>query len=338
MGSPVLSISFHNFWEGFVPHRFYLVRELATRYDVRIEKAGRDIQVSSVFGTRPLPTVPERPLRVWWTGEAQDPKAALFDVYLGFTPSSILGPRWLRVPNWLGYIDWWDPVSPMAIGTLTGARGGPRKERFCTFVATNNPTIRTEFFLRIRRSPAGRQPRALPQQPRPFPARPTSLLAALGEARFNIAFENQIAPGYVTEKLLNPLFVGSVPIHWGAPEALADFNPAAFVNARDFANFDDLIRHVIALDDSPDAVAEMAAAPAFPGNVVRYELTPAFSVDRIVALLSAGGAARVPLPWIEKLGKAKVRWDPLPIRIARKIMRPFPAARARLGKLYRGMR
>jgi len=33
-----------------------------------------------------------------------------------------------------------------------------------------------------------------------------------------MALENSIAPGYVTEKLFQPLFVGSVPIYMGAPD------------------------------------------------------------------------------------------------------------------------
>ncbi|MCV4776722.1 glycosyltransferase family 10, partial [Escherichia coli] len=86
-----------------------------------------------------------------------------------------------------------------------------------------------------------------------------ALLEAQSEARFNIAFENQISPGYVTEKLINPLLAGSVPIYWGAPEAVGDFNAAAFVNANEFASLDDLVRHVIAIDDDPEAVAELAA-------------------------------------------------------------------------------
>ena len=38
----------------------------------------------------------------------------------------------------------------------------------------------------------------------------------LSAYRYTIAFENTIRPGYVTEKLLEPLAAGSVPIYLGA--------------------------------------------------------------------------------------------------------------------------
>ncbi len=331
---PSLSISFHNFYQGFDAAQSFLVRELSTRYSVAIDAVGRDVQVCGVFGTDPLPSVPgNRPLRVWWTAEAQDPKASIFDLYLGFAPACILGPRWLRVPNWLEWVDWWDPMAPNAIGKLTGDRRGPRKQRFCTFVASNNPTIRTEFFLRLDEvRPVDSLGRYLNNRGRHLPDR-EALIDAQSQARFNIAFENQISPGYVTEKLVNPFLAGSVPIYWGAPEAAGDFNASAFVNAREFATLDDLVRHVITLDDSPDALAEIAAAPPFADDKIRYELSPAFAVDHIEGLLSSGGAARVPVRWIERLATAETK-RPWPLRLARKIVRMFPAGRAALRKLY----
>lgn len=335
---PGLSISFHNFYQGFDPARCFLVRELATRYSVTLDAAGRDVQVSGVFGTDPLPSVRGgRPLRVWWTAEAQDPKAAIFDLYLGFAPSSILGRRWLRVPNWIACVDWWDPTAPNAIVKLTGNRVRPRRQRFCTFVASNNPTVRTEFFLRLNEArPVDSLGRYLNNRGRYLPDR-RALLEAQSEARFNIAFENQISPGYVTEKLVNPLLAGSVPIYWGAPEAVGDFNAAAFVNANEFASLDDLVRHVIALDDHPEAVAELAAATPLPGDNIRYELSPAFAVEHIEGLLSSGGAARVPVRWIEQLTQAEVR-RPWSIRLARKIVRMFPMVRATLRRLFTSLR
>jgi alpha(1,3/1,4) fucosyltransferase len=333
LDKPELSISFHNFYSGFVPARSFLVRGLATRFTVLVEAVGRDVQVSGVFGAEPLPMARGgRPLRVWWTGEAQDPKASIFDLYLGFAPASILGPRWLRVPLWIDYLDWWDPSAPNAVGLLMGSRKHRRRERFCTFVASNNPTIRTEFFLRLNEA------RSVDSLGRYMNNRGRlegveALRNGLGGARFNIAFENQISPGYVTEKLLNPLIAGSVPIYWGAPEAATDFNPASFVSASEFTNLDALVRHVIWLDDNPEALAEISSAPAFPDNKVRYELTPAFTVDQITRFLSSGGDARVPQRWIDECARAADNRR-VPLNWIRRILRKFPLARSVLHRLY----
>lgn len=40
--------------------------------------------------------------------------------------------------------------------------------------------------------------------------------------RFALVFENQLQPGYVTEKLLDCFEAGTVPIYWGAPDVLSD--------------------------------------------------------------------------------------------------------------------
>jgi len=53
---------------------------------------------------------------------------------------------------------------------------------------------------------------------------------------FNVAMENIVAPGYITEKIGNAFKSGSVPIYWGAPEITEFFNPAAFVNVSDYTS------------------------------------------------------------------------------------------------------
>ena len=33
--------------------------------------------------------------------------------------------------------------------------------------------------------------------------------------KFNICFENSSTPGYVTEKIIQSMYVNSIPIYWG---------------------------------------------------------------------------------------------------------------------------
>ena len=54
---------------------------------------------------------------------------------------------------------------------------------------------------------------------------------------FNVAMENAIAPGYMTEKIGFAFLSGSVPIYWGDTETVNDFfNPAAFLNVREYTS------------------------------------------------------------------------------------------------------
>jgi hypothetical protein len=298
MAKPCLSVSFHNFYRIFDPASSFIVRALSSRYDVRIEPVGRDVQFSNVFGTNPLPQIPGvRPLRVWWTTEAQDPHGTIFDLHFGFQPTSLLGRRWTRFPFWISIIDWWNPASSMAVQRILGPRSLTKRPHFCSFVYSNNPSIRTEFFLRLNeKRPVESLGRYLNNRGRRLDGR-EALLTALGQSRFNIAFENRVSPGYITEKLVDPLMVGAIPIYWGASEAKSDFNPAAFIYANDFPNFDDLMRHVLRLADSEDACAEIASAPAFPDNRIPYEHTPDFFVGRIEEALTGDPTAYVPDRW-----------------------------------------
>ncbi len=75
-------------------------------------------------------------------------------------------------------------------------------------------------------------------------------------------------PGYVTEKLLEPLAAATVPIYWGADAAKHDFNPEAFVCINDYATLDSLIAELRRLDNDPAAYLAMLRAPSHVADTV----------------------------------------------------------------------
>ena len=292
---PTLSISFHNFWRGFDAKNSFFARALGAEFHVNVDKVGRDVQISSVMGTEPLPLPPSgtRPLRVWFTGEAREPQGQLFDLFFGFRAKTpLLGGRWHRFPLWITYLDWWDPASPFHFGKLLAPnRGEGIRPRFCNFIYSAPAAIRSEFFVRLNEvRPVDSFGRLLNNQGGHRPRGRLGKMKVLSESTFTIAFENQVAPGYVTEKLVEPLLAGSIPIYWGAPEAKADFNADAFIFAGDFATFDELVVHVIDLASSPDAIRTLTAVPAFRDGHIPYEHRPEFFVDVIRSALSGGAA------------------------------------------------
>lgn len=319
---PTLSISFHNFWRGFDAKNSFFARALGAEFHVKVDKVGRDVQISSVMGSELLPAPPSgtRPLRVWFTGEAREPQGQLFDMFFGFRPETpLLGGRWHRFPLWITYLDWWDVTSPFHFEKLmTPRRSDGTRPRFCNFIYSAPATIRSEFFVRLdearRVDSFGK---VLNNQGGHRPRGRLGKMEVLSESTFSIAFENQIAPGYVTEKLVEPLLTGSIPIYWGAPEARTDFNPDAFIFAADFATFDALVAHVIDLANSRDAIEALVAAPAFRDGRIPYEHRPEFFVDRIYAALSGGvqpvsparlsGLSLAPPAGIGKVLKQRVR-------------------------------
>jgi hypothetical protein len=289
---PGLSVSFHNFWPGFdaatgLTRQFFL-KALAERYSVTVEEAGRDLQISSIFGSESLPKAGAgRPLRVWWTGEPREPHSQIFDLYFGFRPTTpLLGSKWHRYPFWILAIDWWDKASTSHVERLLAPRVPSERSQFCNFIYSRDASIRAEFFLRLNEvRHVGSFGRVLNNEGA-LPDSWEAKMEVLRQSTFTIAFENTIAPGYVTEKLVQPLLAGSIPIYWGAREALSDFNPDAFIAADNFSNMDDLVRHVVGVTNSPETLSAMASAPAFSGNRISYEHTPQFFVDRISEALS----------------------------------------------------
>lgn len=91
-------------------------------------------------------------------------------------------------------------------------------------------------------------------------------LEFLSNYKFTIAFENRQTNGYTTEKLFHPLMANSIPIYWGNPEAVKDFNPKAFINCNDYASFEEVIEKVKELDNDDDKYMAMLREPAMRGD------------------------------------------------------------------------
>lgn len=84
--------------------------------------------------------------------------------------------------------------------------------------------------------------------------------------KFTIAFENSSYPGYVSEKIVEPMFVHSIPIYWGSPEIDDDFNPQSLVIATG-RRLSDVVDEVVALDSDDSAYLAKLEQPWFPDNV-----------------------------------------------------------------------
>ncbi len=62
-------------------------------------------------------------------------------------------------------------------------------------------------------------------------------LEVLGRYTFALSFENMALPGLVTEKLLDCLRAGTVPVYLGAPDVAAHVPADCFVDVRQFPDY-----------------------------------------------------------------------------------------------------
>lgn len=90
-------------------------------------------------------------------------------------------------------------------------------------------------------------------------------LSFIADYKFTIAFENSSYPGYVTEKLVEPLLERSLPIYWGSPLVADDFNPLCFIDAT-HADLEDVVEQVVAADRDDRLYLKYASEPPFPKN------------------------------------------------------------------------
>ena len=107
------------------------------------------------------------------------------------------------------------------------------------------------------------------------------LIRFLSECKFSICFENTLSSRrdpngmkYVTPKILAAFIAGSIPIYSGYREIAELFNPAAFINAHDFASHQELIEYIKEVDNSPELTAAYQNAPPILPDSPLHNLHP----------------------------------------------------------------
>jgi hypothetical protein len=70
----------------------------------------------------------------------------------------------------------------------------------------------------------------------------------LGEYTFALCFENMVLKGWITEKIFDCFFAGTIPVYWGAPDIQEHIPKNCFIDMREFSNYSDLRDHLRSLD------------------------------------------------------------------------------------------
>jgi hypothetical protein len=92
--------------------------------------------------------------------------------------------------------------------------------------------------------------------------------------RFNIAFENSFHSGYVTEKIIQPMFARCVPIYWGGTESMKYFNKNSLVWCGDCKNMDEIIDEVMKIEKDKDLYISMIRDPMLNKTALFQDFGP----------------------------------------------------------------
>lgn len=93
-------------------------------------------------------------------------------------------------------------------------------------------------------------PEKFPSYRGPIPKKLHSKINVLANYKFSVCYENCIAPGYISEKILDCFVSGSVPIYYGAPN-ISDFIPEdSYIDFRKFKSYSKLLSYISDLPES----------------------------------------------------------------------------------------
>lgn len=79
---------------------------------------------------------------------------------------------------------------------------------------------------------------------------------------FSLCFENDLYPGYVTEKVLEAWLSWTIPLYWGN-DACGILNPKAIINLANFLSMEEFVNHVSKLYLDRDQMINMINQPLF---------------------------------------------------------------------------
>jgi alpha(1,3/1,4) fucosyltransferase len=114
-----------------------------------------------------------------------------------------------------------------------------KKKYFCNFLYGNCVPYRESFFTELNKYKLVHAP-GKSMQNRPSLPNDSKLgmwnskREYISEYKFTISFENYTYPGYHTEKILDPMLAGSIPIYIGNPEIEKHFNHESFIHGRKY--------------------------------------------------------------------------------------------------------
>jgi len=235
-----IKIDFSDFWGGFNKTDNYFYNLLIEEFEVEISN-NPDYLFFSVFGNNHQNY---KCTKIFYTGENVAPPLGYCQWSFSF--DYLDDSRNYRLPHYLLYDGYYELVRPKLVDESMTNR------KFCNFVASNgNCKERNDFVQQLSKYKkvdcGGRWMNNIGynvSDKRKFQS----------EYKFSIAFENDAyRPGYswyITEKIMEPMTVNSVPIYKGADRIGQDFNQNSFINCHNYRNLYEVIDHIVHIDEN----------------------------------------------------------------------------------------
>jgi len=266
-----IKLNFAKFWLGFDRQNNFFTNLLRKHYEIIISDTP-DYVIFSVFPG----TLPEgQYTKILFIGENIRPDMDNCDWAFSLNyDEAIQDPRHMRISP----VQWIDGRKLVKRNHNIKAIK-EQKSKFCNFIYSNNVDFRNNFFKKLSsyrhidapgRCMNNMQPISghTAEESRRVICWREDKLRFLKPYKFTIAFENHSYPGYVTEKLIDPMVSHSIPIYFGNPEIHREFNTKSFVSYHDYKNTDRLIEKIIEIDQDDALYERTLREPWYHGNTL----------------------------------------------------------------------
>lgn len=245
---------------------------LANRFDIEIDNENPEFLIfgDENFGNQNLNFNKKDVVKIFYTGENRRPEN--YDCHYAISFDHNFNSWHYRLPLFVIYMWSLDQIhkTPFNYYHLLNNFPAMEKTGFASFVV-GNPGCkeRNDFFHKLNSLKPVDSGGKLFNNINASLDGEEAKINFLAERKFNICFESQSHPGYITEKILHAFYAKTVPIYWGSTTASSDFNSKAFINAHEFNTFDALADYVMEVDSNNDLYESMIAEPAFASNIPR---------------------------------------------------------------------
>jgi len=221
---------------------------------------GKHLSIPSLaVGITPNPLAK---INIWYTGENQRPPFGAWDAYLTFDAkfpksNNFYFPLWiLTSTDLVSKLDqsYWGRNSPTTLELMSPrVLGKPKKKFACAFIGKNY-RLRLHAISELRKigevdvfGPGSRRPVDSPSE-------------IARDYRFTICFENDLYPGYITEKPFEAYLSGSVPIYYGI-DSERYLNSSALLNLYDFESQEQWLNKIKELNSNEDSYESIYSQP-----------------------------------------------------------------------------
>ena len=283
---PSIRINYAAFWPGFHPDHFRrFFPYVFDKYDL-VLSPDPEVVFYSVYSKgfvpyadpRLLPPVtrinPGKFVRVFLTGENFEPDMSSCEFAITFS-SLIHHENHLRLPLWVYENRAWGfpPEGLVKRSDTDWEKVAAEKAHFCNFVYLHPVPFRDAIFRALNTykpvDSAGNHLNTMNGWTVPMaPSRVAAKIDFFRRYKFTLAIENSIWPGYMTEKLVDPMFAHSIPIYLGDPLAQLSFDTSSYIDVARFPDFKHMLEFVREVDNDRALYLKLLSAPHYRNNAI----------------------------------------------------------------------